>query len=44
MTAALLGIFLALASPVSFAQDDILGELEKKKEGINTVGSVLRTR
>ena len=32
MTAALLGIFLALASPVSFAQDDILGELEKKKE------------
>ena len=32
LTAALLGIFLALASPVSFAQDDILGELEKKKE------------
>ncbi|MFP6621374.1 MAG: MotA/TolQ/ExbB proton channel family protein [Pirellulaceae bacterium] len=32
MTAALLGIFLALSSPISFAQDDILGELEKKKE------------
>ena len=31
MTAALLGIFLGLSSPVGFAQDDILGDLEKKK-------------
>ena len=31
MTAALLGIFLALSSSVGFSQDDILGDLEKKK-------------
>lgn len=31
MTAALLGIFLGLSSPLGFAQDDILGDLEKKK-------------